>query len=313
MVSKILTATDFSPQAEAATKHAAELAKRFDAELVLLHVGSPPEPPPAGAIVSSRAISQVSTLIEKIHEETEEELEKLAATLKGGGVPVSTKLTVDHPDVAIADTASGVGADLVVTGTHGRTGFQRFLLGSTAERVVRLSRVPVLVARPPLPAAGRFRRILVPTDFSPASERALALACKLAAPDAAIDILHVWQFPARAQALLGSPSAVHGDVGDELKAVFAEQADALRSRHQTEQQTLRSFQEVGPAASTIQQWLEADGGYDLVALGSHGERGFRRLFLGSVAERITRHAPCSVLVCRPVEPNDDDDGFDEEE
>jgi nucleotide-binding universal stress UspA family protein len=308
MLSKILVATDFSPKAESATRHAVELAKRFDAELVLLHVNTPPEPPPAGMVVSTRAISQVSTLIEKIRAETEEELEGLAARLKGGGVAVTTKLTIDHPDVAIADTASEVGADLVVTGTHGRTGIQRFLLGSTAERVVRLSEVPVLVSRPPLPAESIFKRVLVPTDFSPASERALELATQLASPDAEIDILHVWQFPARAQSLLGSPSAVHGNVQDELLAALADQAEALRARHQRENQTINIVQEIGPAAAKIQDRLEHGSTYDLVALGSHGDRGFRRLFLGSVAERIVRHAPCSVLVCRPGPA-----GVDEEE
>ena len=307
MVSKILAATDFSEQANAAIRHAATLAKRFDAELVLMHVGSPPEPPPAGAVIPSRVVSQVTTLVEKIHAENEEELSALAEKLRADGASIATRLTVDHPDVAIADTASEIGADLVVTGTHGRTGVQRFLLGSTAERVVRLSEVPVLVSRPPAPESGLYRRVLVATDFSPASERALALATELAAPDAAIDIQHVWQFPARAQALLGSPSAVHGDLQDELKAVFAEQAEALRARHQRGQQTLRTVQDVGAAASKIQERLEFEGDYDLVALGSHGERGFRRFFLGSVAERITRHAPCSVLVCQPTAADDEEE------
>jgi nucleotide-binding universal stress UspA family protein len=300
MLSKILVATDFSAHAESATQHAVALAKRFDAELVLLHVNTPPEPPPAGAALSSQAISQVTTLIEKIHAESAQELEAFATKLRSAGAKVSTKLAVDHPDAAIAETASEVDAGLVVTGSHGRTGIQRFLLGSTAERVVRLSEIPVLVSRPPLPEASAFRRVLVPTDFSPASERALQLATHLASPDAVIDIMHVWQFPARAQALLGSPSAVHGSVQDELLAALEDRADELRERYRREEQTIQIVQEIGPPAAKIQDRLEEASDYDLVALGSHGDRGFRRLFLGSVAERIVRHAPCSVLVCRPT-------------
>jgi nucleotide-binding universal stress UspA family protein len=102
-------------------------------------------------------------------------------------------LVVERAPVdAILDTAATLDADLIVMGTHGRSGFSRLMLGSVTERVLRQSRIPLLTTRWKDTAAPEPRRILVPTDLSPASGRAFALALDHAALfGSEITLLHV--------------------------------------------------------------------------------------------------------------------------
>jgi nucleotide-binding universal stress UspA family protein len=102
-------------------------------------------------------------------------------------------LVVERAPVdAILDTTSTLGADLIVMGTHGRSGFSRLMLGSVTERVLRQTRVPLLTTRGRDAATPEPRRILVPTDLSAASGRAFELALTEAATfDSEITLLHV--------------------------------------------------------------------------------------------------------------------------
>lgn len=292
MPNKILAATDFSDPGNAAVRHAADLGARTGAPVVLLHVTTPPEPPTAD--LSTAAASRVSTLLDEIHAEAERRAGEIAAELRERGASVDIRVDVSYADTAIAEIAPEVGADLIVMGTEGRTGIRRFFVGSTAERVARLSPVPVLVTRPPLPEGAAYRRVLVPTDFSDASLAALDRVAPLAAPDAVVELFHAYQPPGPGAGVWGSPSAVHGDLKAEFEARARERLEAI-ARDRGE---LKIALEEGGATASILERLESGPPCDLVALGGHGERGFRRRVLGSVAERIVRHAPCSVLVAQ---------------
>lgn len=124
---KILCPVDFSEESRAALRVAADLAMRFDAELTLFHAN-----PDAAARVAS-APEAVGTLVQ---------WRAQAETL--GVAHVATATATGDPRVAIVDHAQADRFDLVVMGTHGRTGRDRQLIGSVAETVVRSSRVPVL-------------------------------------------------------------------------------------------------------------------------------------------------------------------------
>jgi nucleotide-binding universal stress UspA family protein len=201
-------------------------------------------------------------------------------------------------DTGLCDAARELGADLVFTGTHGRTGVGRFLLGSVAERVVRLSSAPVVVTRGEAPRGG-YRRILVPTDFSEAADAALEMALRVAHAEAEIVLLHCWSLTTVAPTYVAEPS---GAVTQSLRTAVAEGADAaaarLIARHRD--RSIDFVRLESPAAAGIQNHLENAGPWDLVALGSHGRRGVQRWLLGSVAELTVRHAPCSVLVMHPA-------------
>ncbi len=140
---RIVCPTDFSPTANAAVAHAVELAKTFRGELVLLHV-LPPLPYP---LLDGISIAMVlPQLQDQLRTHAEEQL-KAAAKALGSGFTLRTELRDGSPHEQVLACAHETKADLIVMGTHGHTGLKHALLGSTAERVVRLATCPVLTVR----------------------------------------------------------------------------------------------------------------------------------------------------------------------
>jgi nucleotide-binding universal stress UspA family protein len=149
MFRHILCATDFSDTAEAAWEAACELARVHQADLVLLHVFAD-LPPYSYAEAPAPAVSRVW---EEQRAWVEQTLEERAAAVEGRGLTVRAVLKTGAPATVIADTAAAEHADLIVIGTHGRTGLNRLLIGSVAERVVRIAPCPVLTVKPRATAA----------------------------------------------------------------------------------------------------------------------------------------------------------------
>lgn len=290
-LTRILVAIDFSAESEAALEQAIGLAEHTGAALELLWVE---DRLPAGMTLGS-AFEELDRALAATHDQSAAQLADLARRARERNLVVSHHVARGHADEAIVERAEQEGVDLVVVGTKGLTGLKRFFLGSVAEKVVRMSHTSVLVARGHQP---RFGRVLVATDFSPASERALELAVGLAAHDAEIVLFHAWQYP---PGTVGLATALprHGDPAAELREQIvthnARRGELMCQRAGNPGQTLRFVQEHGAPAAEIQSQLEAQP-YDLVAVCTHGTRGFRRFLLGSVAEVTMRHAPCSVLV-----------------
>lgn len=132
-VERILVATDFSLCSLNALGDAEELARRLDAELLLLHVEAVP--------VAGSEMADVT------HAAAERELARTADGLRTHRLKVRTLLRTGAADEEIVDTAERERASLIVMGTHGRTGVARVLLGSVAERVLRSAPCPVLTVR----------------------------------------------------------------------------------------------------------------------------------------------------------------------
>jgi nucleotide-binding universal stress UspA family protein len=140
---RILVPTDFSEPSEAALELALELARRFDAELDLFHAQDLP------AYIFPDAVVPVSpTVVSELERASHAELDRLAARVRAAGVRVSTSSSVGSHDGEILRHAENTGCDLIVMGTHGRTGIKHALLGSVAERVVRRAPCPVMTVRP---------------------------------------------------------------------------------------------------------------------------------------------------------------------
>jgi nucleotide-binding universal stress UspA family protein len=137
MYDAILVPTDGSETATAALDHAADLAAVHDASVHLLYVTETP------AIAPTPTAGRV---LDELEEHGEEVVDEAAARLDGR---VHTAVARGPPHRAILDYASSSDIDLIVMGTHGRTGLSHALLGSVAERVVRLSEAPVLTIRHP--------------------------------------------------------------------------------------------------------------------------------------------------------------------
>jgi nucleotide-binding universal stress UspA family protein len=140
---KILVPIDFSTHADRALERAIELAKLERGEIHLLHAYELPMTiGPAGAML---ALSQ--EVLDRIRDGAREALEERASRVSAEGVKVQAHVMCDAPVSAILTAAEKIGADLIVMGTHGRTGMKHVLLGSVAERTVRLASCPVLTVK----------------------------------------------------------------------------------------------------------------------------------------------------------------------
>jgi nucleotide-binding universal stress UspA family protein len=142
---RIFCPIDFSDASRAAMEIAADLTKRFGGELVLLHAYPVPGYTfPDGSVVASpRMMQELADQAKRHLEEWRVEAERLV-----GGTHVSAEIAVGEPAAEILEVARARGMDLVVMGTHGRTGLEHALMGSIAERVVRRAHCPVLTVRP---------------------------------------------------------------------------------------------------------------------------------------------------------------------
>jgi nucleotide-binding universal stress UspA family protein len=301
-IQKIIVGVDFSHESEVATQHAMNIARHVGAEIVLAHVGAILDTPAPSSTPQHASIKEWESFIRHELAEDRQRLEAVRERLLGQGVEVSHVVRDGFADTALTETARELGAELLIVGTHGRSGLKRFFLGSISERVARLSDTNVMVARARDGGEGGYRRILVPTDFSAPAAKALDLALLLAAreaePRAKIDVIHCWQVPVTASTPYAPFKAAEealATVRDAMAETVQESGKRLLEHYDpgAVDLTFQAF-EASPAHG-IQDRLE-QGNYDLVIVGSHGRRGLRRLLLGSVAELTVRHAPCSVLV-----------------
>jgi nucleotide-binding universal stress UspA family protein len=138
---RILAATDFAESAERALACAIDLGRLHGAELLLLHVYmDPPAYPEVAA-------GQVQAIYDEQRRWVDETLERRARSARAKGLLARALVRTGPPASAIADTARDERADLIVVGTHGRSGLDRLIVGSVAERVVRLAPCPVLVIK----------------------------------------------------------------------------------------------------------------------------------------------------------------------
>ena len=142
---RICCPIDFSDASRAAMEVAADLARRSGADLVLRHAYPIPGYTfPDGSVVASPKMMQdLADQAERHLQEWRGDAAKIA------GSPVTTQKAIGEPAAEIVAFARSAGVDLVVVGTHGRTGIEHALMGSVAERVVRRAHCPVLTVRPP--------------------------------------------------------------------------------------------------------------------------------------------------------------------
>jgi universal stress protein A len=141
-----------------------------------------------------------------------------------------------------------------------------------------------------------FRKALCSVDFSPGSTEALRLATTLCTPDTQLVLIHVFQpypytFGTESGLTADIIANIEGDAEREL-ANTKRQAESLGVRH------VDTVFRTGSPWREIVRALEEDRGFDLAVIGTHGRTGISHMLLGSVAEKVVRHAPCPVLVAR---------------
>jgi nucleotide-binding universal stress UspA family protein len=146
VIKKILCPIDFSDSADHAMRYAAALAQNFGAELTLLHVVAPF----VAALPGETALPDTLLAdIDELAEACQQRLREIVGTLAADGLRVQQKVLNGVPFVEIIRFARDAETDLIVMGSHGRTGLGHLLIGSVAERVVRKAGCPVLTVKHP--------------------------------------------------------------------------------------------------------------------------------------------------------------------
>lgn len=269
-------------------RSAVRIANEHDAELILVHSWYIPPVTFAGDYVYAADIVQALT------DDAQRALDNaVGEARKLGARRVASRMLNGVPWQQIVDAArQEAGLGLIVIGTHGRTGLSRVLMGSVAELVVRHAPCPVLTIRPgnePTP----YSHVLCPVDLSRPARDAMYLAAELVKPGSAeITLLHVLELPVSYAGKVPTPD-FHRDLDARSAALLDRWTAELKAKVNV---PVTQLTRIGHPGAQILAMLEYDRTFDLVVMGSHGHTGIGRMLLGSVAEKVVRHARCPVLV-----------------
>lgn len=289
-IRRILCPTDFSQASSHGLGRGIAVARDHGAELVCLYVQEPS--PSLSPDLASLPIPPL--LGEDDRERLIKEMLAFMDPARRTHVPFSPRVRQGDPAVEILAEAEASAADMIVMGTHGRRGFEKWLLGSVTERVVRESPVPVLTV-PPGPNAAWFcapyRRVLCGVQF-PIHQETVSWAVSLAqAARASLTLLHIVE-----DAPEGSRRPLEGSTDRRgIEADARQQLEALVSKEVERAIEVESLVRFGSADRWI---LEESGAADLVVVGTHGGGLFARLFFGSTSEHVLRGARCGALTVR---------------
>lgn len=272
MFEKIVVALDGSPLAERVLDSLESLLGPTVELLLVRVVEWPDRSPDESAREAARAY--VTALEERL----------IARGIRASGHVLDAPYAAEE----IVSFAGKSGASLICAATHGRTGLARVVLGSVAERIVRVTDRPVLLVNPLVPSTPvRFKRLLVPLDGCERSAEALPVAARIAQHfGSEVVLVHVEDRALRSTAAL---------VGEEH--ALTERTFAHGKAQLPPGVPVRTITRVGlPGRELLYAVAEATP--DVVLMTTHGRTGFARLNYGSIAEEVLRGSPVPVLVLR---------------
>jgi len=289
-IKRILCPIDFSEFSVSAYQHALSVAEHYQAKLVVQHIVELWRHPAADFVASAGLYEEYSqALRESGKEQLQEFVKKHTHDEIQPELVVQTGVAAD----SILSFAQLQKADVIVMGTHGRRGFDRLMLGSVTDRVMRTAPCPVLVAsKPPQGsvAVGKERghvhhlsRVLFCADFSENSEGALKYAISATAEyDAELTLLHVVE---------GVPSQAETE---EAMAAAAERLDKLIPLEGRKTLKIKSAVRIGKPYAQINQ-LALETQIDLVTMGVRGRGALDVAVFGSTTYRVMQLGSCPVL------------------
>ncbi len=275
---KLLMASDLSARSDVALQRALSLTEQLNAELTVLHV------------VDMDLPRGMQSLLKDNAREVLEEAVKSAETQR----PIKVSVRIGDPFQTICETAAELDVDLVVLGAYRREFLKDAFVGTTAERVMRISRRPVLLVNQA--ATGPYTKPMVAVDFSDMTAEVLNVAKKLGLTTAAeFSVVHAFlPFPSDRLTILApgetvSPAQVaqcQQAALETLKAAVTE-AGVSVAPHQL-------IAEDGDGAKVVREAVR-DRQADLVVMGTSGQGGIKRMLIGSVAGRLLRDLECDML------------------
>jgi nucleotide-binding universal stress UspA family protein len=292
-IERILCPIDFSDISHHALAHAAAIARWYEARLTLLYV-----------FVNLPALDLPPLVLE------EGDRARLLGQMRAFADIVPPEVQVDCQlqeerlvhDAILAQVAD-TQADLLVLGTHGRSGFQRLFLGSVTEKVIRKVKCPTLIVPPRAPeiapgAPVEFHRVLCPIDFSDGSLAALEYAINLSEEaDGQLTLLHVTEMPA---ALTQEPFVVEDEIARIREAAAT---DARRKLANLIPENARAYCTIDTAVVEGRAYREilrraTENKTDLIVMGVHGRGALDLLLFGSTTHHVIRASACPVLIVR---------------
>lgn len=292
---RLLVGTDFSPASDMAIARAIRLAQEWNAAITLHHVVASSlwddvvgkAATLAGGDEPSPALAQAAAA-----EALRRRVEEIEA---GGGPRCAIGVSTGRVANELARVAADVGADLLMIGALGAHPVRQIFVGSTAQKLLRISPCPVLVVK--RPAQADYRTVLAPTDFSDPARAALR-ACVALLPQATLHVAHAFELPydglARYASVSDSTMARYRrDAQERLHETLLAFADEAGTRPAA--RVLRV--DHGYAPTVIERWIDTIQP-ELVAIAAHGKSELEATFLGSVSLHTVQAAPCDVLLLR---------------
>lgn len=305
-IRRILCPIDFSDYSRRALDHAIAIARWYESTITVLHVFSIA---PAAVYAPGPAGFEAIVLTSVDREQLLADVARFAGAESASPNGVQPVVREGNVATEILKHAADMNADLLVMGTHGRSGFERLVLGSITEKVLRRARCPVLTVPRHHPDAvpatrGLFTRMLCPIDFSDCSMHALHYALSLAQEaDAHLTVLHVMAY-----ALEDTPDMYDTTITDERLSL----ADYRRRREDEARQRMNDSlpKTVGeycsvetmivrgkPSRAILRIAGERES--DLIVIGVQGRGAADLMFFGSTTHHVVREATCPVLtLCR---------------
>jgi nucleotide-binding universal stress UspA family protein len=300
----IVCATDFSPEASSALEWAIAFARREGGRIDLVHVL--PEPThDHEALAADEATFEAA----RLHDARERVTQIAAEAAGAAGVVVHPQILIGDAHVSIVEHARRHLARLIVMGASGRPAIDRWVLGSVAERTVRSASSPVVVVPlheagqgrlPEQAGSGRSLRALVGLEGDDFAELVTFSAGLRRRGTCDVTFLHLY-WPIEEYERLGlrgarDPLAPDPDVVKNLEPKLRARIGGLPGHGEV---ALRIQPAWGDPATNL-LLAAGDDSYDLLIVGAHQRHGLARVFGGSVAERVARHAAHTPIVCVPT-------------
>lgn len=299
-IKRILCPTDFSEFSQHALEQAVAIARWYGSEITALHVFGISVTAPALTADGGIIALDRTSLMAGFQRELQKDLEAFVAPVASAGVQIRQSVVEGEIVRTIVAQATSLSADLVVIGTHGRSGFERLLLGSVAERVLRKAPCPVLTVPRRAPDTKlRFKHILCPVDFSDSSRDALRYALSLAQEsDARLVVAHVVELLSdgeiREYRMFTDPGYRANIERAAREQIAAAIPDAARRFCAIDEVVVigRAYKEILRLAETREA--------DLIVIGVHGRGAADLMLFGSTTQHVVRQAICPVLTLRHV-------------
>jgi nucleotide-binding universal stress UspA family protein len=302
-IRRILCPIDFSEYSQRALDYAITIARSHGATITALHVFAPA---PVAALGPGPVVFAPIVLTAVEREQLLADIEAFAEAESAPGITIDAIVQEGPPAARIVDQALRMSADLLVIGTHGRSGFERLLLGSVTEKVLRHASCPVMTVPRGLPdtvptTGVLYKRILCPIDFSESSLHALSYAIAMTeAADGQLTVVHVvsHEFENAADAA-GVAYGARMTVGEFL----SRREEALRGRLGEAVAGANGRCSSDSLMTHGKPWREvlriaAARQSELIVMGVQGRGAADLLLFGSTTQHVVRQAACPVLTIR---------------